>query len=298
MKDCEICDETNQLKIIKSKSILIFEQNKRCFMIFSHLVRKLFITSQIFLMLVFNVYGQKNFKLYLEKEASIFGLSSAIVISSFLINQNQNVTLQELSSLDKNQINAFDRSAITFYSKDLSLVSDVLLISAVSLPFSFILFDDAKDELKSIGVMYLQTLSLTYGLTNFTKNLSKRYRPYAYRSDVPLEEKLDTDTKKSFFSGHTSTAFASAFFFSTVYSEITSNQKSKTLVWVGSLTLASSVGLLRYFSGKHFPTDIIAGAVVGGLVGYGIPKLHQSNNKLSISTPIASNLISVRYYIK
>jgi len=34
---------------------------------------------------------------------------------------------------------------------------------------------------------------------------------------------------------------------------------------------------LRYASGKHFPTDIITGALVGSAVGYFIPFLHRTN---------------------
>ncbi len=242
--------------------------------------------------------GQKKFNLSTSRELTILGASSAIIFSSFLINDKSNIEPQEITNLNKSQINFFDRSAVNFYSKDLSLLSDVFVISTVSLPLSLLLIDDAKTDLQSIGIMYLETLALTYGITNLTKNLTQRYRPYAYRSDVSLSEKLSLDTKKSFFSGHTSVAFASAVFFSTVYSEISSNESSKTLVWVGSLTLASTVGLLRYFSGKHFPTDIIAGAVVGSLVGYGIPKIHQSKDNLSFSAPAGSNSISIRYYIK
>lgn len=264
---------------------------------FKFLNHKSLIVSIFVFLLVSNSNGQNKFRLSNEKELVILGSSSAIVLSSFFVNKNFNINAQEISSLDKNQINFFDRSAVNYYSKNLSLLSDILMFTSASLPLSFIMFDNAKKDLKAISVMYLETLTLTYGVTNLTKNLTNRYRPYAYNSEVTLSEKLDNDTKKSFFSGHTSVAFASAVFFSTCFSELTSDEKSKTLVWTGALTLASSVGLLRYFSGKHFPTDVIAGAIVGSLIGYGIPKLHQSKEDLSISAPLGSNLISIRYYL-
>jgi len=261
-------------------------------------IKKTLTVFQIILLLSFQLKGQEKFNLSYPQEAVILGSGSALALVSLFIEQQASINPQEIFLLDKNRINLFDRSATYYYSKNLSLASDVLLIATVSLPLSFLFIDKTKEDIFSIGVMYLETLTLTYGLTNLTKNIVQRYRPYAYNSDVPLSEKLTLDTKKSFFSGHSSAAFASAVFFSTIYSDQISSEKSKTLVWAGSLTLASSVALLRYFSGKHFPTDIIAGAVVGGLVGYSIPKLHQKKSNLVMSLPEGSNLISFKYYFR
>lgn len=264
----------------------------------SKILSKRFVFILTLLICINQINGQKKFNLSTEREVTILGVNSAIVLTSFLINQNLKITHEEISLLDKNRINSFDRSATNYYSKNLSLISDVLLISSVSLPISFLFMDNQNNNLVSIGIMYLETMSLTYGLTNLTKNLTQRFRPYAYNPEVPLSEKLDIDTKKSFFSGHTSTAFASAVFFSTVYSELSTDEKSEKLIWAGSLTLATAVGLLRYFSGKHFPTDIFTAAIVGSAIGYGIPKLHKNKSDLMISTSSNSNLISVKYYFR
>lgn len=270
---------------------------KNVMLLKSYLI-KIIITLQIILISSFQLNGQNKFYLSTKKEAAILGAGGALVLISLLIENKQSISSEEIYRLNKNTINFFDRSATNYYSKKLSQISDILVISSISLPLSFLLIDETQNDITSIGILYLETLSITYGITNFTKNFTQRYRPYAYNSNVPLAEKLDLDTKKSFFSGHSSTAFASVIFFSTIYSEYTSDEKSKKLVWAGSLTLASSVGLLRYFSGKHFPTDIIAGAIVGGLIGYVVPRLHRNNSTLSLSLPAGSNLISFRYYLR
>ena len=242
------------------------------------------------------VFAQEKFRLSTEKEVSILSLSSALILSSHLIEKKITITPEEILSLNKNEINSFDRSAINYYSKNFSLVSDVLLITNVCLPTAFIFLDEARNELKNIGVMYLETLTLTYGITNLTKNIFQRFRPYAYNNSVELSEKLEADTKKSFFSGHTSTSFASAVFFSTIFSEISSDENAKRLVWIGSISLATTTGLLRYFSGKHFPTDILAGAIVGTFIGYTIPKIYKTESKISLNSIGNQNLIS--FYIK
>jgi membrane-associated phospholipid phosphatase len=262
-------------------------------------------TSKFFLLVLFlicwnqstltQLNGQNKFSLSKEKETIILSTGALTVISSLLLEKNESISLNEINSLDKKKINFFDRSATNFYSKNLSQMSDVLLIASVCLPAGFLIFENNKSELANIGLMYLETLTLTYGITNLTKNITQRFRPYAYNPSVPFVEKSDPDTKKSFFSGHTSTAFASAIFFASIFSEINKSESSKKIVWIGSFSLASAVGLLRYYSGKHFPTDIIAGALIGGAIGYGIPKLHQSDENFILNTN-GQSFISLRVY--
>ena len=121
-----------------------------------------------------------------------------------------------------------------------------------------------------------------------------RYRPYVYNPDVPLENKLNSDAKMSFFSNHTMTAFASAVFLSTVYSDYYPRSEWKPYIWASSLLMASVVGYLRYEAGMHFPTDILLGAVVGSAIGYTIPYLHRTEHDGVILSP---GVIGARYGI-
>ena len=130
-----------------------------------------------------------------------------------------------------------------------------------------------------------------------TKGSIERFRPYAYNPDAPMVKKLTSDTRKSFFSGHTTTAFASAVFLSTVYSDYNPNSEWKPYIWAGSLFIASVVGYLRYEAGMHFPTDILAGAIVGSAIGYAIPWMHRvgkENVSLTPGVPHADYGFSVR----
>ena len=68
-------------------------------------------------------------------------------------------------------------------------------------------------------------------------------------------------------------------------------------IWGSSLLIASAVGYLRYASGNHFPTDIIVGAIVGSVVGFLIPLIHESNEEEKGTVVYAgnpyNNLISI-----
>lgn len=88
-------------------------------------------------------------------------------------------------------------------------------------------------------------------------------------------------TPRSFFSGHTSLAFGSAVFASTLFDHYYPESSLRPWVWGSSLAIASGMGYLRYASGKHFPTDIIVGALVGSAIGYVIPKLHKQKPRIA-----------------
>lgn len=72
---------------------------------------------------------------------------------------------------------------------------------------------------------------------------------------------------QSFPSGHTMSAFALAAVMSREYHD-------KKLVVFGSYGLATAVGLARVGGLNHFPTDVLAGAVMGELIGRYVVKHH------------------------
>jgi hypothetical protein len=73
-------------------------------------------------------------------------------------------------------------------------------------------------------------------------------------------ERPNLTNSQSFPSGHTMGAFAFAAVMSREYHD-------KKLVVFGSYGLAAAVGFARVGSLNHFPTDVLAGAVMGELIG-------------------------------
>jgi membrane-associated phospholipid phosphatase len=107
-----------------------------------------------------------------------------------------------------------------------------------------------------------QAVSLTTLATEATKDLAARRRPSA-------GENASGAAAKSFFSGHTSAAFAIAASAGTV--STMRGYASAPWVWAGGMTLATAVGYLRVAGDAHWATDVLAGAGVGGLVGFAVP---------------------------
>ena len=136
-----------------------------------------------------------------------------------------------------------------------------------------------RQDIKTVGVMYLETVLLANGIQRTVKNIVRRTPPLVYNPAAPLAEKLGRNARQSFFSGHTTTAFATAVFTGEVFRHYFPDSKLKPVVWAGSLGLATATSVLRYKAGKHYPTDLLAGAAFGSLVGWGIPKLHEVKNR-------------------
>ena len=125
--------------------------------------------------------------------------------------------------------------------------------------------------------MYGEVMLVGNGLGELLKRVTSRTRPFAYNDDrdIPDEAPFEVGARRSFPSGHTANAFAAAVFLSSVYAKLHPDSSARTWMWVGSLTLATTTGYMRYQGGKHYPTDIISGAIIGSLVGWGVPKLHE-----------------------
>ena len=127
--------------------------------------------------------------------------------------------------------------------------------------------------------MYLQNIITTYSVSHLTKAMFRRYRPYSYNTEVEDEIRSRPGATLSFFSAHTSVSFASAVFLSTTFNKYNPNSNLTPYIWGSSLLIASAVGYFRYAAGQHFPTDIIAGAIVGSVVGYLIPLIHERSEE-------------------
>jgi len=82
------------------------------------------------------------------------------------------------------------------------------------------------------------------------------------------------DARLSFYSGHASTTFAAAVGGAYLFSQSSDDPVARTAVWASSLMLAGATSNLRVRAGKHFYSDVLAGAAIGTGVGVLVPALH------------------------
>jgi membrane-associated phospholipid phosphatase len=219
----------------------------------------------------------------------VFGTSIIVAFTASAIDDNlPKLTIAEINSLSKNDINPIDRLSAGFYSKEQSMVSDILVGTSIISPFFLMIDKDIRKDVVTIGTLYLEVALFSTFIPSYGKGGARRIRPYVYGTTAPLSEKLNIDSRRSFFSGHATWAFATSIFFANVYSDYYPNSKYNDYVWYGSIGIASTVSFLRVSSGAHFISDVLVGAAVGSTIGYVIPYLHRNNSEdFSLSPQIS-----------
>lgn len=103
-------------------------------------------------------------------------------------------------------------------------------------------------------------------------------RPFVYGDAAPARDRNKPEAAGSFYSGHAASAFLGAVYVSTVYPMRHPEFRHAGWLWAGSLATATGVSALRVAAGKHFPSDVLAGAVAGSLVGGGFVLLHRQDH--------------------
>lgn len=239
----------------------------------------------ILLLLPFCGNGQeKIYKFDWKKDLIIVGGGVGLnVLGTILVNKVDGPTLDQINGLDPTSINRLDRQAIGNQSTKAQNISDIILFSSLSLPVIAYLIPKCRFEGVSVGLMATETLLITAGITNITKGLSKRFRPFTYDPSVPIESKLEGEARLSFFSGHTSVTTAMSFLMASVILDVHPEMKNKYLVWSTAALIPATIGYLRFKAGRHFPTDVITGYALGATIGYLIPRLHKQK-RLQIRT--------------
>jgi PAP2 superfamily protein len=110
-------------------------------------------------------------------------------------------------------------------------------------------------------------------LNQAVKFIAGRERPFVHV--LPDDEKASTenplDNNVSFYSGHTTTAFA--MLFATLSVAELRAYPQRWLLWAVGVPVALAAPYLRMASDRHYFTDVLAGAVVGGAVGWFLPVL-------------------------
>ena len=234
----------------------------------------------IFVLFQTNIFSQSPYSLDAAREVAIFGGGIILgVVDNKIIENTEPIPYEELKTFSRKNINSFDRGATYNWSPRAAEWSDILLMTSIASPLLLFTSSAVRNDAGTYTTMFLQNILTTYSVSHLPKALIRRYRPYSYNDEVEDEIRSSPAAKLSFFSAHTSVAFASAVFLSITFNKYNPDSNLTPYIWGTSLLISSAVGYLRYASGNHFPTDLIAGAIIGSVVGFLIPLIHESNEE-------------------
>ena len=246
------------------------------------------------------IFAQKgSYQLKTGREVPLLATGAAGVTASILLrDKREPLSLNDVGKLNADDILALDGKG-TNYSEGAATTSDILVMSSFAAPLALLTFGDTRHDAGTLGLILLETMMLNEALTGITKALVKRPRPYTYNQRAPEAVRTARENTFSFFSGHTSHSAAMSFFTAKTLSDYVDRPGVRTAAWTSAILLPAATGFFRYKAGKHFPSDVVVGYLVGASVGFLVPHLHKTDadedggNANSGGLPLVQEIVSV-----
>jgi undecaprenyl-diphosphatase len=143
----------------------------------------------------------------------------------------------------------------------LQFISDTTTLVSISMALLLLVLAIVKKSkpLRRKFLMIVAVLILVLGVTQGLKGVIDRDRPF---DTYPYIEKLSSGGDSSFPSGHTLEAFAMAVSISLLF--------SRKRIIIPVYLWAFLVAYSRMALGVHYPTDVLAGIMLGTFIGMGL----------------------------
>ena len=131
--------------------------------------------------------------------------------------------------------------------------------------------DGAIDNVGPDVLILAETMMVAMNVNQLVKFSVGRERPFVHALS-PSEKSArepSSDDNLSFFSGHTTSAFAVSVALGTVATM--RGYRWAPLAWIVGFALGTTLAYLRVAADRHYFTDVLTGAVFGSAFGFAIP---------------------------
>jgi membrane-associated phospholipid phosphatase len=185
-----------------------------------------------------------------------------LLVSVHLFSQNWDIDL--LTSINEKES--------SFKNGFCNVISESVIVFNIAAPLSVFTAGVIRHDKKlKIDAAYMVGgFIVSSVVTQALKVITQRPRPYITYPYIVQRTSADG---YSFPSGHTSSAFCTATSLSLLF--------PKWYVIVPSYLYAATVGYARMYQGVHYPSDVIAGAIIGAgsaWLAYKIEQWHEKKN--------------------
>ncbi|MFN3696067.1 MAG: phosphatase PAP2 family protein [Pseudobdellovibrio sp.] len=157
------------------------------------------------------------------------------------------------------------------------IITDIHKNIFFSIPAACLILYFLIKKYGKLGIIHFFCFACSIGLSDFTGSIIKkqfnRPRPFT-QHELKIEQRSPAQPKKSFYSNHSSNSFAIANYLSFVF------PPGKTIYFA----LATTIAYSRVYNGVHYPSDILAGALMGLLISYLFYQLAQYLKKYTVQS--------------
>jgi membrane-associated phospholipid phosphatase len=157
---------------------------------------------------------------------------------------------------------------------DAARASYATLFASIGLPLAYHAAGRQDERARDLAVT-LEAGLVSAALVEVVKNVVSRPRPFVeFCEPTPRVNLCLNDSRKSFYSGHATIAFAMVTSGATVASM--RGERHAGWLWGAGLTLAATTGYLRVAADRHHFSDVVVGAATGAAIGWATAKLHKT----------------------
>lgn len=199
-----------------------------------------------------------------------------VAAAAFIVALMVNPARQDVIIAAIDDVLGMDRWASRYLSRRADFASNVLVTLAVSSP-ALLLFRAGHGRqwavLIDLVVIYLAVLA-NAAVSETVKVWVRRPRPFHYNVNTDVGLKARRSAFLSFYSAHTANAYTVTTAVGFTFSHLYPHSPWQWAVWAGGALVSAAVGVNRVAAGKHWPTDVLMGAVAGSTWGLVIPWLH------------------------
>ncbi|TXF91480.1 phosphatase PAP2 family protein [Neolewinella aurantiaca] len=215
-----------------------------------------------------------------SRELGLIGLASALTGLAIWLDRRKSdeVSVSTLRNPHAGSRNLLDAFAWDEQNAPAANLADAGLYGGPALPLLLAFHPRPRRNFGTLLLIWLETVYLNFAVTSVIKNRFSRPRPYVLAASFPFEQVLSRNDRAAFLSGHTSMAAAGGVLFALLVSHYSQNRPAQ----MGAFFIAGSVpgftAFLRVKSAKHWPTDAVAGVLLGAGVALSVFELHRVEN--------------------
>lgn len=230
----------------------------------------------LILVMAFWSGAQSPYEIVARKEIPTLGFGAVTLSYAMLLHKNHpRLTQQQVSAIDTTLLGLFDLPTIHYNNKSADRISNVMLALSFG-SFGVPALDaNMRSDYGTYFLMNTETLLNGIGVYGTFKNTVNRPRPYLCSPQDTACIQYSRGATSSFPSGHVTVTACNTFYTAKIINDNSNNLALKIGAWSTATVYPAVVGYLRVKSGKHYPTDVIAGYFIGAATGILIANIHR-----------------------